>query len=371
MTNSGPSSVTAGSNATYTITVTNNGPNGVNSFALQDILPTGATFVSMTQTAGTDSFTFGQSGSTLTESASTTINSGSSDTFSLVVAAPSTLAAGAAFSDTASVSSNTSTTDPNSANNTSTVTGSIVGAPADLAVSNTPSVTTANEGDNIVYTVKVSNLGPNLGTGVVLTDTLGTNLSYVSATASQGTFSNSNGVITFNVGSIASGATATLTVTGKALEAGTLTNSSALTATSADSNTANNSATATTTVNEPVIAVANSSISATTTTSQTYTAGTFTHASGVELVGAFSASINWGDGTSSAGIITLSGTTYTVKGTHKYSKTGTYKPTVTVTEPGQAAELLLAKAGDEVPALPDRYVPQKNHSHSSVKRGAF
>lgn len=368
VTNSGPSSITAGTNATYNITISNNGPNAANRFVLKDILPTGATLVSMTQTSGSDGFTFAQSGNTITESASSALNSGSSDTFTLVVSAPTTLVAGSAFSDSAQVSSDNSTTDPVLTNNSSTVTGSIVGAPADLAVTNLSSVSSANEGDNIVYTVTVTNNGPNPGTGVVLTDTLGANLSYISATATQGTFTSTNGVSTFTIGTINSGATVTLKVTAKALEEGTVSNISSVAATSADTNTANNSSTATTLVNEPPIVVTAKAITIKTGSNVNYSLATFTHAAGIELANAFKATINWGDGTSSTGVITLSGTTYSVTGTHKYAKTG-YTPTVTVAEVGQSAQLLLAKAGDEVPALPERI--RYMHVISTKHRGVW
>ena len=47
--------------------------------------------------------------------------------------------------------------------------------------------------------------------------------------------------------------------------------------------------------------------------------------------GNFSASIGWGDTTTSAGTITESGSTFTVSGTHTYAAHGTYTPTVTIT----------------------------------------
>jgi hypothetical protein len=59
---------------------------------------------------------------------------------------------------------------------------------------------------------------------------------------------------------------------------------------------------------------------------------TFTHANGVEPTSAFTATINWGDGTTSAGTITLSGTTYVVKGSHTYAKSVTHIITTSVTE---------------------------------------
>ena len=125
VTATGPATVTAGSNATYTITITNNGPNAATGVVLTDTLPTGSTFVSITESSGSDVFTSAQSGGTVTETASASIATGGTDTFTLVVNAPSSLPAGANFSDTATVSS--TTTDPNSSNNTATVTGMIVG----------------------------------------------------------------------------------------------------------------------------------------------------------------------------------------------------------------------------------------------------
>ena len=93
---------------------------------------------------------------------------------------------------------------------------------------------------------------------------------------------------------------------------------------------------------------------------------TFTHANGVEPAGAFTATIDWGDGKTSTGTVTLSGTTYTVTGSHRYSKAGSHTITTTVTEIGQAAELLLAKVGDEVPDLPARYPGSPGHGRPTL-----
>jgi len=363
VTNSGPSSVTAGNQATYTITLTNNGPNAAQGVVLTDNLPIGSTLVSMNLTTGTDSFTSGQTGGTITETASANIASGSSDKFTLIVSTPTTLAAGANFSDTASVSGTTA--DPNTANNTATVTGSIVGAPASLTITN-KGPATASEGGNITFTVTVANSGPNPATGVVVSDVLGANLKYISATASQGTFSQSNGIVSFLLGTVnVSGTPVTLTVTAQTLEEGTLKNTASVTATSANPNSANNSAVASTTVSEPAIVVS-APITTTSRTPSNLAVATFTYASGVEPASAFKATINWGDGTTSTGTITLSGTTYTVRGSHRYSRTGSHRITTTVTEVGSATQLLLAKVGDEVPGLPDRVVIPDHHGHDPL-----
>ena len=63
---------------------------------------------------------------------------------------------------------------------------------------------------------------------------------------------------------------------------------------------------------------------------------TFTHASGVEPAGAFQATIHWGDGTTSLGVITLSGGVYIVKGSHTYSNTNRHTITTTVLETGNS-----------------------------------
>ncbi|MBI3411108.1 MAG: DUF11 domain-containing protein [Planctomycetes bacterium] len=352
----GPSSVTAGTNATYNITLTNNGPNAAQSVVLTDLLPTGSTFVSMTPGSNPDSFTFGQSGGSVTESAAS-VGAGNTDTFTLVVFAPSNLSNGANFSNTASVTSTTG--DPNSANNSATVSGTIVNnsSGADLAVIGSGPAS-STEGSNLTYTYTVTNNGPTDAASVVLTNTLGANLSFVSATTSQGTFSQSGGVVTFSLGTIVNGGTATITVTAQSTEEGNLTDSSAVTSGTNDPNTANNSASVTTAVSEPAIVVSGSPLTVTGRRQTNIVTATFTHANGVEPTSAFNASINWGDGNTTVGTITQSGTTYTVRGTHRYSVGGTHTVTTTVTEAGTSPNggNLAEKIGDEVPGLPDHFV---------------
>jgi uncharacterized delta-60 repeat protein/uncharacterized repeat protein (TIGR01451 family) len=67
-------------------------------------------------------------------------------------------------------------------------------------------------GDSFSWTVTVTNRGPVSATNVVLTDTLPSGVTYVGSTASNGTANQSGGVVTDNVGTLASGATATLTI---------------------------------------------------------------------------------------------------------------------------------------------------------------
>src|SRR5262249_31015070 len=53
--------------------------------------------------------------------------------------------------------------------------------------------------------------------------------------------------------------------------------------------------------------------------------------------GDFSATVAWGDGSSSAGTITPSGGGFTVSGSHTYAQAGSYTATVTVADAGGAS----------------------------------
>ncbi len=365
VTAAGPSSVdvsNGSTTATYTLTITNGGPGAAQGVVLSDTLPAGSTLVSLTQTAGTDGFSI--SGSTAT--ATGTIANGGSDTFSLVVSAPASLANGAAFNDTASVSGQNP--DNNSANNTATVTGSVVNtnANADLSVG-VSGPSSSSEGASVSYTITLHNAGPVTATGVTLTDTLPSILSLKSATTNQGSYSASGGVVTFSVGSVAAGATVTASVTAQAIEDGSASDAASVSSSTPDSNAANNTASATTSFAEPAISVS-ASITTRSTTLTNFPVATFTHASGVEPPGAFSATINWGDNTTSAGIITLSGTTYTVTGSHRYGGGGRHTIKTTVTESGAFG---VREGGNKVAQASDGGVVQyqgNGDGHGSHKK---
>jgi hypothetical protein len=141
-------------------------------------------------------------------------------------------------------------------------------------------------------------------------------------------------VVTISLGTVASGQTFTATVTAQAVEGGNLLDTASVSSGVSDPNPSNNTATDTTTVAEPPIAVSGP-ITLSGKRFNNVTVATFTHANGVEPASAFTATINWGDGTTSSGKVTQSGTTYTVKGSHSYSKSGSYTVTTTVTESDQ------------------------------------
>ena len=341
--------VTAGArNVTYTITVSNNGASAGN-LVLTDTLPAGTSFVSLSQSSGPDAFTISQSGGTATATASAPVSSGSTDVFTLIVSVPTGIADRTNLVNTASVSSDNPESNPsdNSSSFSTKVTNSSLNADLSLKITGPA---TANEGDTLTYTLTVTNKGPNPATSVVLTDTLDPNQRFKSATAGQGTFSASAGLVTFTVGTIGAGATVTFTVAVQAMEEGSLPNNVAITSSTPDPVSSNNTATAVTAVAEPVISVSFPKTSNKTVLTD-FVAATFSHAKGVEPPSAFAATINWGDGTTSAGIITLSNGGYTVTGSHTYAAGVKHTISVSVVEVGgtpNSAEKF-GKIGDERP----------------------
>ncbi|HEV3339277.1 MAG TPA: TIGR03118 family protein, partial [Pirellulales bacterium] len=81
-------------------------------------------------------------------------------------------------------------------------------------------------------------------------------------------------------------------------------------------------------------AVGGGSITATGSTINNATVATFTDAGGAEAVANYSATINWGDGTSSAGTVSLSGSTFSVVGTHTYATAGAHTITTLIKDEG-------------------------------------
>ncbi|OEL10749.1 conserved repeat domain protein, partial [Cloacibacterium normanense] len=127
---------------------------------------------------------------------------------------------------------------------------SISAGESDLQVTKTVSNATPTEGSNIVFTVTASNLGASNNTNVTVNDLLPTGYTYVSHTASTGTYVPGTGVWT--IGNLNDAANATLAITAKVNPTGNFTNSATISTTSGilDPNTSNNSASVSTT---PVI----------------------------------------------------------------------------------------------------------------------
>jgi uncharacterized repeat protein (TIGR01451 family) len=121
---------------------------------------------------------------------------------------------------------------------------------ADLAITKSASPSPATVGSNITYTLTVTNNGPSTATGVTTTDTLPGSVTFVSSSSSQGTCSGT-ATVTCGLGSVVSGASATVTIVVTPNTATTLSNTASVSGNESDPTPNNNYSTALTTVNPP------------------------------------------------------------------------------------------------------------------------
>ena len=116
----------------------------------------------------------------------------------------------------------------------------------DISITKNVDNETPNVGTNVVFTIVAANTGPSGATGVEVTDLLPSGYGYVSNTSSQGTYTSGTGVWT--LGTIASGGSATLTITGTVNANGDYSNVATLTNVNEnDSNSGNDQDSASTT----------------------------------------------------------------------------------------------------------------------------
>lgn len=115
----------------------------------------------------------------------------------------------------------------------------------DLAVTQTASPSPAVVGQNLTYTLAITNLGSAVASGVTVTDVLPANVTFVSA-SSGATYS--SGTVVASPGTLASGTGTYLVITITPTVTGPITNTATVATTGSDSNPANNSSTLVTTV---------------------------------------------------------------------------------------------------------------------------
>jgi uncharacterized repeat protein (TIGR01451 family)/uncharacterized delta-60 repeat protein len=234
-----PEPVHAGSNLTYSILVTNRGPNAATNVIVTAPIPAGSGFVSAANPHG--SFVLG--GGTVTFT-TPTLEIGARATNTLVV----TPAALGTLTLTASVSSAQVELVP--ADNTGGTVNTVINLPVDLAVGASASTNMVAVSSNLTYTLLLTNLGPNIATGARITNMLHSTVSFVSATPPAGGSVSSSGqqvIVTF--GSLASNASASAVIVARPNIVGLITNLAvAGIGTQTESNLANNTITIVTTV---------------------------------------------------------------------------------------------------------------------------
>ncbi len=232
---SGPANVDAGTALSYTIKVGQNGPDSISgAVTVVDTLPAGVTGASG---SGTNWSCGPVSGGTITCTYPGPVPTGQMNILTFSMTAPST---GGVITDSATVSSGTP--DPSPSNNSKSVNTTVV-EEANLAITKSgPGGVTA--GQNVTYTVVVTNNGPQASAGVVVTDPTPANLTFVS---------NSNGCTSAypcNLGTLAPGQSVTITSTYSTSPSfsGNVSNTATVSATTSDPNLTDNTATATTNI---------------------------------------------------------------------------------------------------------------------------
>jgi uncharacterized repeat protein (TIGR01451 family) len=325
----GTTTAVPGGQVTYTITVKNTGPNGTTGASVQDVLPAAIIGASYTSVAsgGANGNTQAGSGQILD-----TVNLPAGGQIIYTVTATIGASASGSLITSASVTAPNANFDTNLGNNSASDTDTLVPS-ADLTVGQPPPTILGN---TLTYTVNVHNNGPSTATGVVLTDTLPAGVTFVSATSATSTPTFSGGVVTANFGTLAPMATVSVAIVVTTSSFGTFTNQASVTATTPDPNSANNSNSLPTTVSPSHIVLtaqpANVGIG---TSEKNAVVATFVDTGSPQLPSVYSATINWGDGTApTTGVVTVSGTTFSVSGSHTYAGPSRYTLTITVVGPG-------------------------------------
>lgn len=352
----GVATATPGGSVTYTITASNAGPDPVTGGTVADTFPASLTCTWTCVGAGGGTCTAAGAGNI-----ADTVNlpSGGSTTYT----ASCTIAASATGSlvNTATVSS--AITDPTPGDNSATDTDTLT-PQADLAITKTDGVVTANPGGSVTYTIVASNAGPSDAPGSTVADTFPASLTCTWTCAGAGggaCTAAGSGNISDTANLPAGGSatyTASCTISGAAT--GTLVNTATVTAAGGitDPTPGNNSATDT----DTLAAVADLSITKTDGVASVAPGGTLTYtivasnagpsnATGASVADTFPASLtcSWtcvgaGGGTCTAGgagniadtvnLPSGGSVTYTASCTVSGAASGTIDNTATVTAPG-------------------------------------
>ncbi|HXF09631.1 MAG TPA: protease pro-enzyme activation domain-containing protein [Desulfuromonadaceae bacterium] len=130
--------------------------------------------------------------------------------------------------------------------------GSPVGDAADnlLAMTSTPDPVFVNS--NIVYVLGVTNYGPSISSNVFVTDVLPLDAVLVSSNATQGTVIRTGTQVIWTIGTLATNASAKVTLTVRPTSTGSFINSASVDAVTADPNPSDDFVTSTVTVDSPV-----------------------------------------------------------------------------------------------------------------------
>lgn len=242
--------IVAGNPFTYTVQLTNAGPDDAADVVFSDLPPAGVTFTSCSSTEGTCTISGGGASFNLA-----TVPDGDTVTITIQATLGATVADGTTLVNTPSVTSSTS--DPDTSNNSGSA-GSVsiaVENKSDLLVTTASNLDVINFGGTLIYTVTVTNLGPFQASAVTLVDPVPAQAIFLSMNSGGASCTApppaQGGTVTCNFGNMASGASATVSFTVRVSKLpipASITNTAVVNSPNFDPNQANNSASVTTLV---------------------------------------------------------------------------------------------------------------------------
>lgn len=198
------STPTVGDNVTFTVEVYNSGPDQATGVTVEDILPTGAVFVSSAPSVGSYNIANG---------IWSIGNIDKNQTVSIEIVAK--IISSNSMRNIAQVETN-NVPDPNSTPGNDNPNEDDYGYAdvvpqqngADLSLTKRVSNQTPNVGDEITFTIEVHNAGPNQTNNVTVRDLVPQGVTFIGANASQGNYNSGNGI--WSIGSLTKGSTVRL-----------------------------------------------------------------------------------------------------------------------------------------------------------------
>jgi uncharacterized repeat protein (TIGR01451 family) len=222
-----------GQDITYTLKITNNGPNDATGVTLVDPLPANTTLVSATQGCTVTGTTVSCPVGDLANGASATRE---------ITVRPTGAAAGTTVTNSARYTTpDGPAVDVNRGTADGTGTASVQVTPlVDLAITKSVTPGRVTAGGEVIYTLDVVNNGPNGATGVVVGDDLPAGLTVLQTTPTQGACGVNGRTVRCDLGAVAAGGRAQVIIRARADSAGTAVNQATVTSDQAESDPANN-----------------------------------------------------------------------------------------------------------------------------------
>ncbi len=179
-----PNPVAIGGDITYTVTLTNNGPEAATNVLWQDIIPLETGYRSLSAPSGWSCTTPSIDGNGTVSCSRASFAASASAVFTVVVRVKSTVLGGTPITNSVITVADPNN-DPDESNNTAQTTITVNNT-ANLGIQMTAAPDRPISGDELTYSITVSNVGPDAGTDVTLSTSAPTNTGFVSLTAPIG-----------------------------------------------------------------------------------------------------------------------------------------------------------------------------------------